>query len=177
MKILHKRLSMWHTDSKLRFDIHWSTEFLSTYNSFHKFVGQAEITYYNVPLIRLLSSNTDSCVCGIMVVCTKVPGSKLVTHYKDQVYRWCSRLNSDTSVCSSRSNHSLQIPRRWIMLLVENVDSNPSQTDNVVFGDSWTVFGINFLFLIFSKYECVGRYVLAKWRFRTNLDCTFLQFI
>jgi len=76
------------TDSKLHFDTHRSMEFfLSLYIIFHKVIGQAGIIYCNAPLIALLSANTDPCVRGIVVVCAKVPGSKPVTHYMDQVYR------------------------------------------------------------------------------------------
>jgi len=75
------------TDSKLHFDIHRGTEFLSLYIIFHKVIGQTGIIRCNASLIALLSANTDPCVCGIVVVCIKVPGSKPVTHYMDQVYR------------------------------------------------------------------------------------------
>lgn len=61
--------------------------FLSLYIIFYKVIGQAEIIYCNVPIIALLSVNTDPCVRGIVGVCAKVPGSKPVTHYMDQVYR------------------------------------------------------------------------------------------
>jgi len=74
------------TDSKLHFDVHRCMEFLSLYIIFHKVIGQAGIIHCNPPLIALLSANTDRCVCGIVVVCAKVPGSKPVTHYMDQVY-------------------------------------------------------------------------------------------
>jgi hypothetical protein len=74
-------------DRMLHFDIRRGMEFLSIYINFHKVIGQAGVIYCNAPLIALLSANTDPCVCGIVVVCAKVPGSKPVTHYMDQVYR------------------------------------------------------------------------------------------
>ena len=51
MKACIKRLTV--TDSKLHFDIHRVTEFLSLYIIFHKIIWQAGIIYCNAPLIAL----------------------------------------------------------------------------------------------------------------------------